>query len=258
MRLAGGGASDVLLFGGRTVVRIPRHPVVAARFRAGAAAIAALAGRLPVPVPRIRAHAGPPAMECYPLLPGRAPVAAEAGPELARDIARFLASLHATPLEPLAGSPVVPGFWAGFLDDIEAALAAGGVDATTMAAIGRDFALARDPADALPPTLVHHDLHRGNLLVAGDPPRLAGVIDFADVSIEDPHWDFRHLADLGAGFLGLVIADYQARTGRRLSLRRIERLRACRGGLDLAKRLALDLRQSALLDGCTGPPGTPS
>ncbi len=240
--LAGGGASLVLRFADR-IVRIPRHPFVAERFRVAAALCAAVRDRLPVAIPDARA-AGPDGMECHAALPGRMPGRGDAGPALAADVAEFLAALHAVPPATACRAGVVPRFWAGFLDLAQRELAPDELDD----AMRRAFALARTTDEALPPVLVHHDLHPANLLVAGDPARLSGVIDFADVSLDDPHWDFRHLTDLGPGFLAAVLDAYAARTGRRLSAARIGRLRASREGIDRAKRLLL--RRSAGIAGC--------
>lgn len=225
----------MLRFGTR-IVRIPRHPFVAERFAVAAAVCDLVRDRLPVAVPRPTAGR-PPAMECHDRLPGRAPRPDEAGPELAADLAAVLAALHATPLDAARAAGVVPDFWAGFLDLAERTLPEGERDAGMRAA----FAAARDPDGALAPVLVHHDLHRANMLVAeeGRPARLAGIIDFADTTIADPHWDFRHLADLGPEFLGATLAGYHAATGRRLSPARILRLAGTRGGIDRAKALML-------------------
>ncbi|BBK30495.1 aminoglycoside phosphotransferase (APT) family kinase protein [Stella humosa] len=248
----------MLLFGGTDIVRIPHHPLVASRFELARRAVAILRDRLPVAIPEPRAHAGPPALETYPLLPGRAPRPADAGPALVSDLVGFLVALHGTPPALLAQGGIVPGFWADFLDHAARLSADRVPDAGVLAMIRRDVAVARDTDGALPATPVHYDLHPGNMLVAGDPARLAGVIDFADLSIDDPHWDFRHLGDLGPEFLSAVIDGYEAATGRSLSRARIGRLANCRRGLDHAKRALLDRLGSGATSGCTVPPATPS
>ncbi|WP_374444890.1 phosphotransferase family protein [Stella sp.] len=248
--LAGGGASVVLRFGAR-IVRIPRHPFVAERFRVAAALCDLVRDRLPVPVPR-PLQGGPPVMECHARLPGRMPEPADAGPELAADVAAVLAALHAVPVEAAGAAGVVADVWSGVLDLAERTLPPAALDRD----MRRAFALARDREDALPPVLVHHDLHRANLLVAGRPARLAGIIDFADATIADPHWDFRHLAGLGADFLGAVVAAYGRATGRRLSIARIGRLADSRAGIDRAKALLLRCHDG--IDGCDPPAPSPS
>lgn len=236
---------------GQRIVRIPHHPFVAERFRVAAAVAALLAGRLPVAVPRPVAG-GPPAMECHVRLPGRRPRPAEAGPSLAADLAASLAALHAVPLADARAAGVVPDFWADFLDLAERELPPRARDTAMRTA----FAIARDDAEALPAVLVHHDLHPANMLVEGAPARLVGIIDFADVTIADPHWDFRHLGDMGTGFLEAVVTAYEAGTGRRLSRARIARLAESRHGIDRAK--AALLRRHARIGGCAAAPVCPS
>jgi hypothetical protein len=87
--LAGGGASLVLRFADR-IVRIPRHPFVAERFRVAAALCAAIRDRLPVAIPDARAG-GPDRMECHAALPGRMPGRGDAG------TSRFPGGPHAVP-----------------------------------------------------------------------------------------------------------------------------------------------------------------
>ena len=59
------------------------------------------------------------------------------------------------------------------------------------------------------PRLVHGDLWHGNLLVAPERDRLTGVIDWENVSIDDPAQDFATLMHSGGTFTELVMRAYE-------------------------------------------------
>lgn len=236
--LSGGFANAVLLVAGRIVVRVPRFPLVATLFPRETAALAVLRGLMPVAVPEAVLLPGTPPLVAYPLLPGHRMRAVDATDRVAGGIAAFLATLHAVPVGAVLRAGVPIRFWTWFHQDGAARL-----DAADLTAGEREKArrlIAGTAGDAQAPTVVHHDLNPANILVDGDPPQLSAVIDFTDLSIEDPHWDFWHFPDFGEPFLAAVVERYRALTGRTISLDRIRMLHHARPAIELVKSLAVD------------------
>ncbi len=213
--LSGGFASAVLLVAGRIVVRVPRFPLVATLFPREAAGLAALRGLMPVAVPDATLVPGAPALIAYPLLPGRRMRGGDATDRVAGGIAAFLATLHAVPVGAMLRAGIPVRFWTWFHQDGASRLDAADLTAAERAKARR--LIAGTVGDAQAPAVVHHDLNPANILVDGDPLRLSAVIDFTDLSIEDPHWDFWHFPDFGETFLAAVVDRYRALTGRTIS-----------------------------------------
>ena len=72
-----------------------------------------------------------------------------------------------------------------------------------------DAFLEDDANFAYAPTLLHADLWPEHVLFSRDVGRLAGVIDFGDVSIGDPDYDLAFLAlRLGPGFIAGLLRRY--------------------------------------------------
>ncbi len=202
--LAEGFDNSVVLVNGRWVFRFPRREAGAQLVRTEIALLAALAGRLPLPVPHPR-HAGEPD-ENYPWpwfgyerLPGE--TADRVAPDeaaraaAALPLARFLRALHDVPVGE-ARALGVAGDGIRRLDIpyrsrslrqfvgqcVEAGLLA---DAAPCEAVIAAAPPGFKPAER---ALVHGDLHARNLLLdaSGAP---TGVIDWGDVHIGDPAID---------------------------------------------------------------------
>ncbi len=75
-----------------------------------------------------------------------------------------------------------------------------------------DYRAARDAA-RYTPTLVHGDLWYGNLLVNATGTRLAGVLDWENVAIDDPAQDFATLMHSGEAFTQAVMDAYERAGG---------------------------------------------
>jgi aminoglycoside phosphotransferase (APT) family kinase protein len=73
-----------------------------------------------------------------------------------------------------------------------------------LAAWWDEYRAARDAA-RFTPTLVHGDLWYGNLLVNDDGTRLAGVLDWENVAIDDPAQDIATLMHSGEAFTQAVL-----------------------------------------------------
>jgi aminoglycoside 2''-phosphotransferase len=73
----------------------------------------------------------------------------------------------------------------------------------------RDALEATDHA----PTLVHGDLWYGNLLVSDDGSRLAGILDWENVALDDPARDLATLMHSGEAFTQTVMDAYERAGG---------------------------------------------
>ncbi len=69
--------------------------------------------------------------------------------------------------------------------------------------------------------VVHGDLHGLNIVVQTNPGQLAGVIDFSEVEIGDPHQDFRKLFMVNEKLLESAVKTYQTATSKRLDIETI-------------------------------------
>ena len=215
-----GEGMDSIAFsvGGTFVFRFAKHAEAAAGLRREIALLPRLAPRLPLDVPRLEyvgEHSGTGfPFVGYRLIRGEPlhrtlydglPEASREG--VLADLASFLDAVHAFPTQEAAGCGVARhGERADYLEDLRRA---------------RDdvFTLLADPvrhriesrlrafldddahfADA--PTLLHADLWPEHVLYSRAEGRLAGVIDFGDLSLGDPAYDLAFLAlGLGPGFL---------------------------------------------------------
>jgi aminoglycoside phosphotransferase (APT) family kinase protein len=66
--------------------------------------------------------------------------------------------------------------------------------------------------------VVHGDLHGLNIVVHTNPGQLAGVIDFSEVELGDPHQDFRKLFMVNEKLLESALKNYQTVTSKRLDI----------------------------------------
>jgi aminoglycoside 2''-phosphotransferase len=171
------------------IVRVARRPEIEALVRIEARLLEELAPLLPVPVPRYELVA-PPAF-AYRKLHG-----APFDRSLAAELGRFLAALHAVPVEQVAPLGV-------HVDDVESwrevrrarveefrAHAVPLFDPDERAgweAFLRGY-VEDDDNFRFVPTLVHGDLAPEHVLV--DAGRISGVIDWTDARVGDPALDF--------------------------------------------------------------------
>ena len=152
-----------------------------------------VAGVSPLPVPRpadvdpVRGSMTYPELPGVPLLglPVRAPAAVGA------ELGRFLAALHAVPVERVAGLVEVddtpPQEW---LDE------AAGAWPAVAAHLPRSFLPGRAPGPAGPPVFSHMDLGIEHVLADPATQAVTGIIDWTDAAVGDPAYD-----------LGLVLRD---------------------------------------------------
>lgn len=177
------------------IVRIPRRPEV----RETLAVEVRLLPELPGPVPRfelVTAEA-----VAYPKLHGD--LVDPTNQTLGAEIGRFLAGLHAFPVERARELGVPESAWReeyrAFTRKVLDAADLGREAETMVEAVLED-----DANFAWQPTLIHGDLGSAHLLAEGD--RLTGVIDWGDVRIGDPALDFAWL--IRQPFADAVLAAY--------------------------------------------------
>ncbi|MFZ3454716.1 phosphotransferase [Arthrobacter sp. 7Tela_A1] len=136
---------------------------------------------------------------------------AAAGKDLAADIGRTLAAIHALP-QSLVNNADLPSYTANEfrqrkLNELDQAATTGKIPATLLRRW--EHALEDIGLWRFSPTVVHGDLHEDNLLVSGG--RISAVIGWTDLRIGDPADDFAWLiAANNSGFTDAVHAAYVA------------------------------------------------
>lgn len=194
--------------GAAWILRQPRRGWVLRRMGPERALLDLVADRVPVPVPRWRPEVRDIAV--YRALPGECPD--EPTDEYFEDVARFLAALHAIPLEDAVRTGVevrLPG-------EIRAAIARKIHRARTELGLSdelwRYWQAWLDDDSTWPPRSVvaHADISPANTLVHNG--KLSGVIDWTDSLVGDPAADFRRLVKQ-FGRLDSLIDAYERHGG---------------------------------------------
>jgi aminoglycoside 2''-phosphotransferase len=180
-----------------------------------AAILAALAGRLPLPIPvsKLVPVSGS-TVAVHNKLPGE-PLLSLAGfsdaerERLAADLADFLRALHTLPnaiLRPGAHERDPFTEWVDLLRHLEAIVFPLLAD-DLAAAITRRFDRFLAVTPHLSTTIIHGDFGTGNILIENR--RASGIIDFSGCGPGDPAYDFASLAaGLGDSFLRLMQQHY--------------------------------------------------
>jgi aminoglycoside phosphotransferase (APT) family kinase protein len=199
------------------VFRIPRYEGTANGHEMEFRVLPVLADRVPAPIPRPewRIEPGHPDFPLgvigYRKLPGRRPEASS--DRLTSDLARFLAALHAFPIEEAEALGLQA--WieprAGLLLHRDRVLPALGdlLERDEVARVVRwwDAVLAGGELERFRPTLRHGDPWFGNLLV-DESGALAGVLDWEGLEIGDPAADFAAQAYFGEEFVDALLERY--------------------------------------------------
>ena len=138
---------------------------------------------------------------------------------LARDIARFMFSLHRVPVTDSLKQhlPRPDTYWyqlAKVPDAILPTLRELLSDAqyATVKRWWNDF-LEDDRVRRFTPVVVHGDLSYDNILVSGDRSTVTGVVDFENLALGDPAQDFATQLHLGRDVAESVLEHYQAAGG---------------------------------------------
>lgn len=197
--VANGWDNALFRLGDSLCVRLPRRAAAAGLVLNEQRWLPELAPRLPVPIPApVRTGT---ATDFYPwawsITPWIEASPADEFPPAARtavseELAEFMVALHTpapaeAPRNPVRGVPLGSRSAA-----VHERLAGGSIDrADELAALWRQ--LVATPAWAGPPLWLHGDPHPANVLLktdaSGRPARLAGVIDFGDITAGDPATD---------------------------------------------------------------------
>ncbi|MGW6855725.1 macrolide 2'-phosphotransferase [Streptomyces xanthophaeus] len=210
------------------ILRRPRRPEAARQLAVEGAVLAAVRDRLPVAVPHWRLHSTQ--LVAYPRLPG-VPAGAEdqatlvygwdidplAAPEAYLEpLARALAEVHRTPhgALPALHAPTPEALRAGVADR----LARARTELRLPAATTRRWHAWLDDDALWPDRLVpvHGDVHPGHTLVErtrSGPPRLSGLLDWANAGIGDPSADFVDMLYAGGPPVLDLLLDAYRRAG---------------------------------------------
>jgi aminoglycoside phosphotransferase (APT) family kinase protein len=192
---------------GDVVFRLPRHAGAIERFDMERRLLDLLALRLPVPIPIIEyvqedVIDGRP-VHGYRLVPGtpleKLPPAER--PRLGSELGAFLKAQHSVPVELAQDIGVKGGDTQAWRTEIEAQYDQVRRQAFPLLTdAGRRYGeklfeayLADDANFRFKPAILHSDLYVDHILADDDDDGLAGVIDFGDVRIGDPAFDFTWL-----------------------------------------------------------------
>jgi aminoglycoside 2''-phosphotransferase len=230
--LGEGMDSLAVLVGDAFVFRFAKHAGAATGLRREIALLPHLAPRLPLDVPRFE-YVGDHSVTGLPFVGYRLirgePLHRPLFDDLSErprngvlaDLAAFLDDLHAFPVEEALRCGITAGASrAAYIEDLRSARAHVFplLDPATRRRVASrlEAFLADDANFAFTPSLLHADLWPEHVLFSRGDGRLAGVIDFGDVSIGDPDYDLAFLAArLGPDFIaGLLRYDPRADPAR--------------------------------------------
>ncbi|MXN48597.1 phosphotransferase [Shinella kummerowiae] len=212
-----GGQNNLVLDTGELIVRVPRHDGASRDLGRETKVLAALVGRLPLPIPNVavKTLASGTVVAMHMKLPGTAlrdlaGVSFAARQQFAEKLAGFLLALHALPVDVLGGAdePDDPlAEWSGLLAEVDAKVLPLLSTDTAMAVRARFERFLAGNGEPHPRVVIHGDFGTGNILV--DNGKVSGIIDFAGCTIGDPAYDLASLsAGLGDDFLALMRRSY--------------------------------------------------
>jgi aminoglycoside phosphotransferase (APT) family kinase protein len=202
----------VLVLDGRFVFRFPRHANHPTGLALEMAVLRALRGRCALPMPDYRYvspagdFAGYELIEGVELTPGRfAGLSRVVQERVLEQLAGFLSAIHAlAPDDIVADMGAAGDVWPRLRTPAEEAEdgrsrrlppIAGAYPALTP--LVEDFYARFEQREAGAPRVLHSDVTSDHLLLAPSADRLAGVIDFGDVELGDPTYDFAYLWSYG-------------------------------------------------------------
>lgn len=212
-----GGQNNLVLDTGELIVRIPRHEGASRDLDRETKVLAALGGRVPLPIPSVivMTLASGNVVAMHTKLPGTAlldlaGMSHAARQQLADRLAGFLLALHDLPVDVLGGAdePDDPlSEWSGLLAEVDAKVLPLLPIGTAMTVRARFERFLTGNGKPHPRVIIHGDFGTGNILV--DNGEVSGIIDFAGCGIGDPAYDLASLsAGLGEDFLALMRRSY--------------------------------------------------
>ena len=193
--------------GAAWILRQPRRAWALKRMGPERALLGLVAGHVPVPVPRWRPDVAEIAV--YRALPGESPD--EPSDEYFDDVARFLAALHAIPLEEAARTGVEVRTPGAIRETIARKIHRARTELGLSSALWRHWQQWLEDSTWPPRSVVAHaDICPSNTLVHNG--KLSGVIDWTDSLVGDPAADFRRLVGR-FGRLGELLNAYARHGG---------------------------------------------
>lgn len=211
---------------GDAIFKFPLHAAAEERLRREPRALALIAPRVRLAVPRMRLHTVPLLMSEHTMIagdqvdPARYRALGEAArARLAHDVAGFYADIHTIApaevaaadcdaLRPFAAPAPLLAPLAGRVEADLGAIAAAVAEA--YAAYGPDARV-----------FGHFDTHGWNMAYDVAADRLVGLFDFAGCGVGDLHRDLSYPMFVSADLTRRVVADYRALTGRVVDLERV-------------------------------------
>jgi len=236
---AGGAFHDVVVVNGEWVFRFPRDREGVARLIEETRVLDALRGRLTLPIPDpVYRQFEPPvpglAFIGYPLIPGEPlyrsvvdGIASEwVRDDLASQLARFLRSMHAIPLQETAAAfPSCPRtaddravweqMWAQVREKLFPAMRP---DARRGLTVHFEAYLDDSALQVFTPCLRHGDFGGSNILWDAQRGAISGVIDFSYCALGDPAVDLASISTLGGDFFSRLASLYEQDGARRAAL----------------------------------------
>ena len=224
-RVDAGYSATILRSPTGIAIRIPKTEEAAERQQRLSSPLRRLARLLPVPIPLPlwtlpMGHPFPLGAAGFRWLPGTPLTPDTLGPEIAGQVGALLVAMHALDEATLAAFARWLPDRASVDAERERVMAIGlpwlrerepPAVIVQMEAWWNRYRVARDAA-AYAPRLVHGDLWYGNML-ADERGRLAGVLDWENVAIDDPAQDFATLMHGGEAFVQDVLDAYERAGG---------------------------------------------
>jgi aminoglycoside 2''-phosphotransferase len=226
---AGGQYNDVVIINQEWVFRFPRHREGVTRMIAETRLLQALRGRLPLPIPDPQFERFEPpvpglAFVGYRRLPGQPLMRAELDQQqsewvrgdLAAQLARFLRSLHATPLSELAGAfpngaavqDGRPTWEAKYHEVREKLMPAMNPDARREVTAHFEAYLDDAALPAFTPCLRRGDFGGSNILWDPRQGAVTAILDFGFCAPGDPAMDLASVSTLGEDFFQVLLPSY--------------------------------------------------
>lgn len=252
--MAGRGWHSLAIdIGDRFIAKFPEGMEAEQALRREASLLALVGPRLTMAVPRMTIHEGPPLFSLHGKLHGGtleredyARLGQPARRDLASDLARFFAELHAIPLDAARAAGARPVEW---WDTREATLApVWRLLPEEMRAIAQDSIAEyrRLPPDPLGEVYGFFDAHGWNMAFDHAAGRLRGIFDFADSGLGPPHREFVQVSLVDPDLAVRTVEAYEAMTGKALDRRRIFLLTAAQRLSELAGALDADENLDAI------------
>lgn len=219
--LGEGWMSRALLVNDTHVFRFAKLPEASADLLKEAALLPAIAERVELEIPRFelvgRQRSGL-VFVAYPVVGGEAleeqqwPELPAGGATVARQLATFMNALNEVPITLAEKAGLTPHDHRVDAEQQRRALESflPELPTTVQRYVSRRFAefLATDSYFQRPARLIHADLSPDHLLFDAARERLRGVIDFGDLRLADPDYEYVYvLEDLGADFTARVMAE---------------------------------------------------